>query len=251
MKLTSDQYERIAPLCLKPRGKVGLSNLQVLDAILHVAWPASTFRQPAHTLHTHEPVVEERCARPGVRATATGTDGADPGCGVRTGQHRHQGAPRWHGDVKENDPQPIDKSRGWNIRLHVVAAHARTAVACTLSPGHAHDAPQGRRLLNRLTRPAASPALLMDRAYADNATRQLVHERGFRPVVRPRRNRLAPWPCDQALYRQRNEIERLFRHLKGFRRTFSRFDKLDVVFPGFVAFALIVEFLRLRQPVPG
>jgi transposase len=28
------------------------------------------------------------------------------------------------------------------------------------------------------------------------------------------------------MYKRRNEIERLFRRLKGFRRIFSRFDKL-------------------------
>ena len=31
------------------------------------------------------------------------------------------------------------------------------------------------------------------------------------------------------MYRKRNEVERLFRRLKGFRRIFSRFEKLDVV----------------------
>jgi transposase len=46
------------------------------------------------------------------------------------------------------------------------------------------------------------------------------------------------------MYRRRNEIERLFRRLKGFRRIFSRFDKLDVVFLAFLNFALIVEALR-------
>lgn len=43
-----------------------------------------------------------------------------------------------------------------------------------------------------------------------------------------------------ALYRRRNEIERLFR-LKGFRRILSRFEKLDVMFVGFIHFALIME----------
>jgi transposase len=47
-----------------------------------------------------------------------------------------------------------------------------------------------------------------------------------------------------SLYRKRNEIERLFRRLKGFRRIFSRFEKLDVLFLGFLTFALIVEALR-------
>ena len=46
------------------------------------------------------------------------------------------------------------------------------------------------------------------------------------------------------LYRRRNEIERLFRRLKGFRRVFTRFDKLDVLYQAFVHLALIVEALR-------
>jgi transposase len=46
------------------------------------------------------------------------------------------------------------------------------------------------------------------------------------------------------MYKRRNEVERLFRRLKGFRRVFSRFDKPDIVFLGFVHFALIVDGLR-------
>ena len=40
------------------------------------------------------------------------------------------------------------------------------------------------------------------------------------------------------------EIERLFRRLKGFRRIFSRFEKLDALFLGFVHFALIYDAVR-------
>jgi transposase len=40
-------------------------------------------------------------------------------------------------------------------------------------------------------------------------------------------------------------VERLFRRLKGFRRIFSRFEKLDVVFLAFINFALIVGALRV------
>ena len=32
------------------------------------------------------------------------------------------------------------------------------------------------------------------------------------------------------MYRRRNQVERLFRRLKGFRRISSRFDKLDIMF---------------------
>jgi transposase len=46
-------------------------------------------------------------------------------------------------------------------------------------------------------------------------------------------------------YRKRKGVEQLFRRLKGFRRVFSRFDKLDVMFTGFIHFALIVEALHM------
>jgi transposase len=55
---------------------------------------------------------------------------------------------------------------------------------------------------------------------------------------------LEPWQYDKAMYRKCDEIERLFCRLKGFRRIFSRFDKLDVLFLSFLTFALIVEALR-------
>jgi transposase len=86
--------------------------------------------------------------------------------------------------------------------------------------------------------------LLMDRAYEGNETRQLVLSLGMVPVVPPKSNRIDPWRYDCTLYKKRNEIERLFRRMKGYRRIFSRFEKLDVLFLGFLAFAFIVEALR-------
>ncbi len=127
----------------------------------------------------------------------------------------------------------------------MVAADARTAIVFSLSPGHEHDAPHGRDLLAELGDMPEGLPLLMDRAYEGNETRQLVLDLGMIPVVPPKSNRLQPWEYDRALYKKRNEIERLFRRLKGFRRIFSRFEKLDVVFLAFLCFALIVEALRI------
>ena len=86
--------------------------------------------------------------------------------------------------------------------------------------------------------------LLMDRAYEGDATRQLAVELGFVPVVPPKQNRLTPWEYDRVLSTRRNEIERRFRRLKGFRRIFSRFEQLDVMFVAFINFALIIKGLR-------
>jgi len=98
--------------------------------------------------------------------------------------------------------------------------------------------------MRRLPQPETSVALIMDRAYEGNETRQLALHLGFTPVVPPLKSRTHPWSFDKTLYRRRNEIERLFRRLKGFRRIFSRFDKLDVMFTAFIHFALIAEALR-------
>ena len=128
----------------------------------------------------------------------------------------------------------------------MVAADARTAITFALSPGQAHDAAEGRKLIASMRVPSNEPIhLLMDRAYEGNETRQLALDLGFVPVVPPKSNRLEPWQYNREMYKRRNEIERLFRRLKGFRRIFSRFEKLDIMFIGFINFALIVEALRL------
>ena len=85
----------------------------------------------------------------------------------------------------------------------------------------------------------------MDRAYEGNETRQLALDLGYRPVVPPLKIRLNPWKYDREMYKRRNEVERLLRRLKGFRRIFSRFEKLDVMFIAFIHFALILDGLRL------
>ncbi|MDY2984491.1 MAG: transposase, partial [Synergistes jonesii] len=49
------------------------------------------------------------------------------------------------------------------------------------------------------------------------------------------------WEYDKERYKQRNEIERYFLRLKRFRKIFTRYDKLDVLFCGFIYFAMIVD----------
>ena len=85
----------------------------------------------------------------------------------------------------------------------------------------------------------------MDRAYEGRQTRELAAQLGFNPVVPPSQKRLEPWAYDKQIYKRRNEVERLFRRIKGFRRVFTRYDKLDVIFTGIITFALIIDGLRL------
>ena len=67
---------------------------------------------------------------------------------------------------------------------------------------------------------------------------------GYTPVIPPKTNRRQPWDYNRQMYKRRNEVERLFRRLKGYRRVFTRYDKLDVIFLAFITLALIHDTLR-------
>ena len=66
----------------------------------------------------------------------------------------------------------------------MVAADERTPVIFSLSAGQAHDAPEGRKLLERLGPQCGSPSMVMDRAYEGDATRQLASGLGYSLTLR-------------------------------------------------------------------
>lgn len=145
----------------------------------------------------------------------------------------------------KNGVQAIGKTRsGWNTKLHMVAASDRDGVIFSLSSGSCGDGPEGRALLRQLG-PVGHPVyLLMDRVYEGDETRALAMELGYIPVVPPKSNRKDPWDYDKELYKQRSQIERLFHRIEQrFRRIFTRYDKLDVLFLSFVYFAFAVDAL--------
>jgi transposase len=108
------------------------------------------------------------------------------------------------------------------------------------------DASEGRALLKQIGPCTSSLHLLMDRAYEGNEAQQLALDLGHLVVVPPLSRRRAPWEFDRLMYKRRNEAERLFRCLKGFRRVFCRYDKLGSIYIAFIYFALIVDELKNR-----
>ena len=89
--------------------------------------------------------------------------------------------------------------------------------------------------------------MLMDCVYEGEETRQPVLDLGFDPVVPPKTNRKKPWEYDRDLYKRRNEVERMFRRLRGFRRIFSGFDKLAIMFRAFPNRDLIVAMIKCQH----
>jgi transposase len=90
--------------------------------------------------------------------------------------------------------------------------------------GNVADARAGRLLLETVGPLERTVPLLMDRAYEDDLTRLTAWQLRFKAVVPPKRNRVKGWDYDEELYQRRNEVERLFRRLKGFRCVFTRYE---------------------------
>ena len=247
MEITPEQFARIEHCLPTQRGNVSMTNLQVVNAMLYVAEHGCKWRGLPkrfgnwHTIYTRmrrwekagvldkmfEELQREQVVR--IRIEAVSLDSTSI---------------KVHPDGTGALKKTAHSRGGWNTKIHMVAADARTAVTFSLSPGQAHDAPEGRRLLQSLGPTSRPIHLLMDRAYEGNETRQLALDLGFVPVVPPTRTRLDPWEYDRAMYKRRNEVERLFRRLKGYRRIFSRFEKLDAMFLGFLSFVLVADGLR-------
>ena len=125
----------------------------------------------------------------------------------------------------------------------MISISDRRAMIFSLSGGQAHDAPEGRALLESWAGPVENVPMVMDRAYEGDKTRQLVRGLGMRPVVPPKANRKDPWDLDTETYKRRNEVERLFRRIKGWRRVCTRYDKLDVMYGAFLTLALIFDMI--------
>jgi transposase len=165
MEITEEQYARIKDSLPVQRGHVSLTNLQVLNAILYVTEQGCKWRGLPkrfgrwHTIYMRmnrwakngvmdrvfEQLRLEQIVR--IKIEAFSIDS--------TSVKVH---PDGTGALK-NGPQAIGKSRGgWNTKIHMVAADARTAIVFALSPGHDHDAPHGRALLEELGPYAGGPS---------------------------------------------------------------------------------------------
>ena len=123
----------------------------------------------------------------------------------------------------------------------MVTASDHSVVAFSLSGGNVHDSPEGERLVGEIERLPEQIYMVMDRAYEGDRMRVVVTEKGFEAIVPPKKNRKEPWDYDKERYKRRNEIERYFLRLKRFRKIFTRYDKLDVMFSGFIYFAMSID----------
>jgi transposase len=105
-----------------------------------------------------------------------------------------------------------------------------------LTGGQQHDITQAEGLIAGY----AGEHVLADKGYDAQEFRQRILELGMIPVIPPRSNRKEPANYD----RQRHLVECFINEIKHYRRIFSRFEKLDTRYLGFLHFTAALIWLR-------
>ena len=76
-------------------------------------------------------------------------------------------------------------------------------------------------------RPRRRPQrVVADKGYSSRRIRGWLRRHGIRHTIPHKRNECRRGPFDRAIYRTRNQVERLINRLKQFRRVATRYEKL-------------------------
>ena len=110
----------------------------------------------------------------------------------------------------------------------------------TLTPGQQHDITQAEALVSGYP----GEYVIADKGYDAQDFIQHLAESGMVAVIPSRANRKQPREYDAHLYRERQVVECFIGKIKHYRRVFSRFDKLDSRYLGFLQFAAALIWLR-------
>ena len=88
------------------------------------------------------------------------------------------------------------------------------------------------------------PAVVVaDRAYDGNPTRERIAATGAAACIPSPKTRKDPFPYDEGIYRNRNQVERLFGRLKQYRKVATRFEKRPDTYLGLCWLAAVVIHL--------
>jgi transposase len=137
--------------------------------------------------------------------------------------------------------QALGRSRGgFSTKIHVKVEALGNPLTFLLTPGQQHDITQAPALLGD----SESDYVIADMSYDAQDFRDLVEFKGAIAVIPSRKNRKQPFDYDAHLYKERHLVECFINKIKHYRRIFSRFDKLDARYLGFLSFAATLIWLR-------
>ncbi len=137
--------------------------------------------------------------------------------------------------------QALGRSRGgFTTKIHVSVDAQGRPLRIRLTAGQRHDITQAPDLTDGLD----FEHLIADRSYDANKFLARIYAQQAIPVIPPRANRRVQRDYDHALYRERHVIECFINKIKQYHRIFSRFDKLDTRYLGFLCFVAVLIWLR-------
>ena len=143
--------------------------------------------------------------------------------------------------LKKNGEQALGRSRGgFTCKIHITVDGLGNPLRFTLTGGHRHDITQAYHLLEGFE----FDRLIADRGYSAEHFIGYLLERGIEAVIPPHQRAKVLHEYDEWLYRERHLIECFINKIKHFRRIFSRFEKLDSSFLGFLYFTGTLIWLR-------
>jgi transposase len=111
-------------------------------------------------------------------------------------------------------------------KIHALTDARGRPLRFILTGGEAHDSTTAPELLAGRT----TPAVIADKAYDNNALRQLIATAGAQAVIPSLSSRKILIPHDAIAYKLRNRIERFFNKLKHFRHIATRYDRRAIYF---------------------
>jgi transposase len=135
----------------------------------------------------------------------------------------------------------LGRSRGGlTTKIHMVCDTLGRPLRFMLTAGQRHDNLTAKALLEGFQ----ADAVLADKAYDNNELRQTIAEMEAQAVIPSTRSRKIPILHDEAIYKERNRIERCFNKLKHFRRFATRYDRRATHYLAFIHLAAIMLWLR-------
>ena len=142
---------------------------------------------------------------------------------------------------KKSGEQALGRSRGgFSCKIHITVDGLGNPLRLKLTGGQRHDITQAEALVNDLE----FEHLLGDRGYASTDFIEYLVTHDINPVIPPHQRAKVKRDYDTWRYRERHLVECFINKIKHFRRIFSRFEKLDRSYLGFLHFVSALIWLR-------
>ena len=188
--------------------------------------------------------------RAAVHGRSTGRTGlGDPLC-----RWKHCACPSTCSRGKKSTPdeEALGRSQGGlSTKIHVRCDGQGKPITFLLTPGQQHELSVAEQLMEqgavqrgRKGRRRLRPKRVAgDKGYSSRKYRQYLRRHGIRITIPRKKNEHRTGPFDRQVYRQRNQVERLFNRLKQFRRVATRYEKRAVNYAAMLTIAMILLWL--------